>query len=73
MEHGTKIMFELPCLSSLCLGNMPLLSCFYPGKHDLDCLLLEILFVCYCPKLKLFTLDFDENQKGPIQAQVSPL
>ncbi|WVZ08234.1 hypothetical protein V8G54_021580, partial [Vigna mungo] len=73
MEHGTKIMFELPCLSQLLLGNMPLLSCFYPGKHDLDCPLLESLLVGYCPKLKLFTSDFDENQKGAIEAQISPL
>ncbi|WVZ05355.1 hypothetical protein V8G54_018701 [Vigna mungo] len=73
MEHGTKIMFELPCLSSLYLENMPLLSCFYPGKHDLDCPSLEILLVCYCPKLKLLTSEYDENQKGAIEAQISPL
>ncbi|XP_022635602.1 uncharacterized protein LOC106758399 [Vigna radiata var. radiata] len=73
MEHGTKIMFELPCLSSLFLVNMPLLSCFYPDKHDLDCPSLEALFVGYCPKLKLFISDIDENQKGAIEAQISPL
>ncbi|XP_052724944.1 uncharacterized protein LOC108347396 isoform X2 [Vigna angularis] len=72
-ENGTKIMFEFPCLTWLYLKNMPLLNCFYPGKHDLDCPLLEILLVCFCPKLKLFTSDFDENQKGAIEAQISPL
>ncbi|WVZ16348.1 hypothetical protein V8G54_009330 [Vigna mungo] len=72
-ENGTKIMFEFPCLTSLYLKNMPLLSCFYPGKHDLDCPLLELLLVYFCPKLKLFTSDFDENQKGAIEAQISPL
>ncbi|KAG4403275.1 hypothetical protein AAZX31_01G066400 [Glycine max] len=55
MEHGTTEMFEFPCLSLLNLWNMPLLSCFYHGKHHLECPILETLYVVICPKLKLFT------------------
>ncbi|XP_068488939.1 uncharacterized protein [Phaseolus vulgaris] len=73
MEHGTTLMFELPILSSLSLENMPLLSCFYPRKHNLECPLLKFLEVICCPNLKLFTSDFVDSQKGVIEAPISPI
>jgi len=73
MEHGTTLIFKLPCLSSIHLENMPLLSCFYPRKHQLECPLLEELYVTCCPKLKLFTSDFDDSQKGVVEAPISPI
>ncbi|XP_052728349.1 uncharacterized protein LOC108328951 [Vigna angularis] len=66
MEHGTTMIFEFPCLSWLLVDNVPLLSCFYPGKHYLKCPLLYSLFVASCPKLKLFTSEFDDNQKATV-------
>ncbi|XP_068484966.1 uncharacterized protein [Phaseolus vulgaris] len=71
MDHGTTFMFELPVLSFLYLENMPLLSCFYPRKHHLECPSLKVLFVICCPNLKLFTSDFDDSQKGVIEASIS--
>ncbi|XP_068488941.1 uncharacterized protein [Phaseolus vulgaris] len=73
MEHGTTLMFELPVLSLLCLENMPLLSCFYPKKHHLECPSLKVLFVICCPNLKLFSSDFDDSQKRVIEASISPI
>jgi len=64
IEHGKKIMFEFPFLYYLHLENMPLLSCFYPEKHHLDCPLLQTLILCYCPKLKPFASDFDDNERS---------
>ncbi|WVZ06515.1 hypothetical protein V8G54_019861 [Vigna mungo] len=66
MEHAMTIMFEFPCLSYLNLEDMPLLSCFYPGKHHLECPLLDQLYVEYCPKLKLFRSSFDEDSKKEV-------
>jgi len=63
-EDGTRIIFEFPCFLVLCVDNVPLLSCFYPGKHHLKCPLLQGLFVGNCPKLKLFTSEFDDNQRA---------
>ncbi|WVZ06066.1 hypothetical protein V8G54_019412 [Vigna mungo] len=74
MEHGTTVIFNFPCLSWLFVHNVPLLSCFYPGKHYLKCPLLQSLFVASCPKLKLFTSEFDDNQKATIiEAPVIPI
>ena len=72
MEKGMTV-FIFPCLSSLTLWNMPVLSCFYPGKHHLECPLLDSLSVGHCPKLKLFTSNFDDGEKGVIEAPISPL
>jgi len=66
MEHGTTITFEFPCLSYLILVNLPLLSCFYSGKHHLECPLLDKLYVGYCPKLKLFRPSFDDSHKDEV-------
>ncbi|XP_022635611.1 uncharacterized protein LOC106758545 isoform X2 [Vigna radiata var. radiata] len=66
MEHGTTIMFEFPCLSYLYLEKMPLLSCFYPGKHHLECPLLYMLCVECCPKLKVFRSNFDDDGKKEV-------
>ncbi|WVZ07781.1 hypothetical protein V8G54_021127 [Vigna mungo] len=66
MEHRTTLMFEFPCLSYLYLENMPLLSCFYPGKHHLECPLLDELYVECCPKLKLFRSSFHNDGKKKI-------
>ncbi|ESW11930.1 hypothetical protein PHAVU_008G071200 [Phaseolus vulgaris] len=67
-------VFVFPCLSILGLWCMPVLSCFYPGKHHLECPLLHELKVAYCPKLKLFTSNFDDGEKeGIIQASICPL
>ncbi|XP_022635607.1 uncharacterized protein LOC106758566 [Vigna radiata var. radiata] len=66
IEHGTPIMLEFPCLSRLGLEKMPLLSCFYPGKHHLECPLLDELYVACCPKLKLFTSNFDDDSKKEV-------
>jgi len=74
MENGTTLIFVFPCLSVLILWKMPLLSCLYPGKHHLECPMLDTLFVGYCPKLKLFTSNFDDGQEeGVIEAPISPL
>ncbi|ESW11926.1 hypothetical protein PHAVU_008G070800 [Phaseolus vulgaris] len=74
MEHGTTLMFEFPYLSSLTLSSMPVLSCFYPGKHHMECPLLDTLKVVFCPKLKLFTSNFDDGEKeGVIEAPISLL
>ncbi|XP_022635612.1 uncharacterized protein LOC111241485 [Vigna radiata var. radiata] len=66
MEHRTTLMFEFPCLSYLYLENMPLLSCFYPGKHHLECPLLDELYVECCPKLKVFRSSFDDDSKKEV-------
>ncbi|WVZ05358.1 hypothetical protein V8G54_018704 [Vigna mungo] len=66
MEHGTTIMFEFPSLSYLYLENMPLLSCFYRGKHDLECPLLDRLYVECCPELKVFSSSFDDDSKKEV-------
>ncbi|WVZ06545.1 hypothetical protein V8G54_019891, partial [Vigna mungo] len=66
MEHGTTIIFEFPCLSYLYLENMPLLSCFCPRKHHLECPLLDKLYVECCPKLKLFKSSFDDDSKREV-------
>ncbi|WVZ05458.1 hypothetical protein V8G54_018804 [Vigna mungo] len=66
MEHGMTIMFEFPCLSYLRIQNMPLLSCFHPGKHNLECPLLDFLFVECCPKLKLFRSSFNDDSKKEV-------
>ncbi|WVZ04862.1 hypothetical protein V8G54_018208 [Vigna mungo] len=78
MEDGTTIMFEFPYLSCLRLQNMELLSCFYPGKHDLECPLLDQLYVTCCPKVKLFRSSFDDDSKkevleGPTNLLQQPL
>ncbi|KOM37902.1 hypothetical protein LR48_Vigan03g128400 [Vigna angularis] len=57
------LVFEFPCLSSLTLYNLTHLSCFYPGKHHLECPQLEILHVAYCPKLNLFTSKIHDSHK----------
>jgi len=61
MENGTTLIFVFPCLSVLILWGMPVLSCLYPGKHHLECPLLDTLHVGYCPKLKLYTSNFDDG------------
>ncbi|KAL2570202.1 hypothetical protein AAZV13_18G173200 [Glycine max] len=74
MEHGTTEMFEFPYLRNLLLYELSLLSCFYPGKHHLECPLLERLDVSYCPKLKLFTSEFGDSPKqAVIEAPISQL
>nr|AEB06131.1 Rpp4 candidate R10 [Glycine max] len=73
-EHGTTEMFEFPCLWKLLLYKLSLLSCFYPGKHHLECPVLESLEVSYCPKLKLFTSEFHNNHKEAVtEAPISRL
>ncbi|BAT83739.1 hypothetical protein VIGAN_04094400 [Vigna angularis var. angularis] len=64
MEHGTTI--EFPCLWYLNLENMPLLSCFYTGKHHLECPLLDRLYVECCPNLKVFRSSFDDDSKKEV-------
>ncbi|KAK7394837.1 hypothetical protein VNO78_15378 [Psophocarpus tetragonolobus] len=49
MEQGTIEMFKFPCLSKLLLYELPLLSCFYPEKHHLECPVV--------PKLEELTLN----------------
>ncbi|RDX73237.1 putative disease resistance protein, partial [Mucuna pruriens] len=74
MEHKneTPELFEFPCLSSLFLFDLPMLSCFYREKHHLECPCLEKLNVAYCPKLKLFTSEFhDSHKEADIEGQVS--
>ncbi|XP_047155417.1 uncharacterized protein LOC124826602 [Vigna umbellata] len=65
-EHGTTILIEFPCLSYLVLEKMSLLSCFYPGKHHLECPLLDRLYVECCPKLKVFRSSFDDDSKKEV-------
>ncbi|KAL5166960.1 putative disease resistance protein [Glycine soja] len=73
-EHGTTEMFEFPCLWKLILYKLSLLSCFYPGKHHLECPVLKCLDVSYCPKLKLFTSEFGDSPKqAVIEAPISQL
>uniref|UniRef100_A0A0R0FCI4 AAA+ ATPase domain-containing protein n=1 Tax=Glycine max TaxID=3847 RepID=A0A0R0FCI4_SOYBN len=73
-EHGTTEMFEFPCLWQLLLYKLSLLSCFYPGKHHLECPVLKCLDVSYCPKLKLFTSEFGDSPKqAVIEAPISQL
>ncbi|XP_027925695.1 uncharacterized protein LOC114183052 isoform X2 [Vigna unguiculata] len=72
MKHGTTVIFIFPCLSILILSIMPLLSCFYLGKHHLECPLLDTLYISYCPQLKLFISNLDDGQKGAIEAPISP-
>ncbi|KAH1199672.1 hypothetical protein GmHk_18G052974 [Glycine max] len=69
MELGRTEIFEFPCLSKLYLFKLSLLSCFYPGKHHLQCPLLESLDVSYCPKLKLFTSEFHNSHKEAVIEQ----
>jgi len=73
MENERTVIFVFPCLSILILWRMTLLSCFYPEKHNLECPLLDKLHVGYCPKLKLFTSNFDDGRKGVIEAPIKPL
>ncbi|CAJ1816601.1 unnamed protein product [Sphenostylis stenocarpa] len=71
-ELGTAEIFKFPCLTSLLLFHLPLLSCFYPGKHHLLCPMLECLDVSYCPNLKLFTSKFHDSHKEAVtESQVS--
>ncbi|KAH1199675.1 hypothetical protein GmHk_18G052976 [Glycine max] len=73
-EHATTEMLEFPCLWKLLLYKLSLLSCFYPGKHHLECPLLESLYVSYCPKLKLFTSEIHNNHKEAVtEAPISRL
>ncbi|KAG4922372.1 hypothetical protein JHK86_051185 [Glycine max] len=69
MEHGTTEIFEFPCLWKLLLYKLSLLSCFYPGKHHLECPVLKCLDVSYCPKLKLFTSEFHNSHKEAVIEQ----
>ncbi|XP_014496944.1 uncharacterized protein LOC106758543 isoform X1 [Vigna radiata var. radiata] len=59
-------VFEFPCLSSLTLYNLTDLSCFYPGKHHLECPQLEILHVAYCPKLNLFKSKIHDSHRQTV-------
>ncbi|XP_068484978.1 uncharacterized protein [Phaseolus vulgaris] len=61
-ELGTAEMFHFPYLSFFILYKLPKLSCFYPGKHHLECPILETLDVSYCPMLKLFTSEFSDKE-----------
>ncbi|KAK7374191.1 hypothetical protein VNO80_07618 [Phaseolus coccineus] len=61
-ELGTTEMFHFPYLSFFSIYKLPKLSCFYPGKHHLECPILEILDVSYCPMLKLFTSEFPDKE-----------
>ncbi|KAL5166948.1 putative disease resistance protein [Glycine soja] len=73
-EHATTEMFEFPCLWILLLHYLSMLSCFYPGKHRLECPFLTSLYVSYCPKLKLFTSEFHNNHKEAVtEAPISRL
>jgi len=72
IELGTTEMFHFPDLSVFFLWKLPKLSCFYPGKHHLECPMLETLDVSYCPMLKLFTSEFSD--KEPVrESEVSAL
>ncbi|WVZ06064.1 hypothetical protein V8G54_019410 [Vigna mungo] len=66
LELGTAEMFKFPCLFWLLLYNLPLLTCFYPGKHRLECHMLDVLDVSYCPMLKLFTSKFHDSYKEAV-------
>ena len=69
MEHGTTEIFEFRYLLELVLYKLSLLSCFYPGKHHLECPVLECLDVSYCPMLKLFTSEFHNSHKAAVIEQ----
>ncbi|XP_028213987.1 uncharacterized protein LOC114396284 [Glycine soja] len=69
MELGRTEIFEFPCLLELCLYKLSLLSCFYPGKHHLECPVLKCLDVSYCPMLKLFTSEFQNSHKEAVIEQ----
>ncbi|KAG4922369.1 hypothetical protein JHK86_051182 [Glycine max] len=74
MEHGTTEIFEFPSLWKLVLHELSLISCFYPGKHHLECPILKSLLVCCCPKLKLFTSEIHNNHKEAVtEAPISQL
>ncbi|WVZ06542.1 hypothetical protein V8G54_019888 [Vigna mungo] len=74
MERGMTLTLEFPRLTMLSLCNMPLLSCFYPGKHHLECPLLNKLDVAFCPKLKIFRSSFDDDSKREVlEAPISLL
>ncbi|KAG4922374.1 hypothetical protein JHK86_051187 [Glycine max] len=74
MEHGITEIFQFPYLRDLLLNELSLLSCFYPGKHHLECPLLKSLEVANCPKLKLFTSEFrDCPKEAVIEAPISQL
>ncbi|KAL5166923.1 Disease resistance protein [Glycine soja] len=65
MEHGTTEIFEFRYLLELVLYKF----CFCPGKHHLECPVLECLDVSYCPKLKLFTSEFHNSHKEAVIEQ----
>ncbi|KAI4353810.1 hypothetical protein L6164_002736 [Bauhinia variegata] len=54
--------FKFPCLTKLTLKSLFKLKCFYPGKHNLECLKLESLKVFHCHMLDIFT---QELQRMP--------
>ncbi|RDY12806.1 putative disease resistance protein, partial [Mucuna pruriens] len=72
-ELGRTEMFEFPCLSWLRFYKLPLLSCFYPGKHHLECPILEYLDVSYCPRLKLLTSKFYSHKEAVIESPIIQL
>ncbi|XP_027905952.1 uncharacterized protein LOC114165560 [Vigna unguiculata] len=53
-EDDTSVVFVLPCLSKLCLVDLPELIYFYPESFTLECSALNKLFVWSCPELELF-------------------
>lgn len=71
-ELGTAKILKFPRLFLLLLYNLPQLTCFYPGKHHLECHMLDVLDVAYCPMLKLFTSKFHDSYKEAVtESQVS--
>ncbi|KAL9315080.1 hypothetical protein ACSQ67_016081 [Phaseolus vulgaris] len=71
-ELGTAEIFKFPRLFLLLLYNLSRLTCFYPGKHHLECNMLEVLDVSYCPMLKQFTSKFhDSYNEAVAESQVS--
>jgi len=73
IEPGKAEMFKFPCLFSLLLYNLPLLACFYSGKHRLECHMLDVLDVSCCPMLKLFTSKFHDSYKEAVTESQQPL
>ncbi|KAI4353829.1 hypothetical protein L6164_002754 [Bauhinia variegata] len=50
--EGEFRKFKFPCLTELILEGLFKLKCFYPGKHNLECLKLESLEVFHCDMLE---------------------
>ena len=60
----TDEMFEFPCLAYLMLITLPELKCFYSKKFNLNCPMLEELYVYQCGRLKIFTSEYQSHEEA---------